>query len=364
MSDLKHYLALALLPDIGMVLGRRLMSVFGSPEKVFSVSYHDLMKVENIGASRAKNIIEFDWNRVEDEIRKAEEHDISLICIEDEGYPASIKLFHDAPFVLYVKGEIKEEDKYAVGVVGSRQATNYGRLAAEKLSFKLAKYGLTIVSGMAMGVDTASHNGALKASGRTIAVLGSGLDVPYPHSNKKLMDSIALSGAVVSEFPFGTPPLRENFPRRNRIISSLSLGLLVVEAAVDSGSLITVRYALEQGRDVFAVPGNITSGNSRGTNALIKNGAKLVEDAEDIISELRQQIKGILGKDIISAQKELPEMSDDEKVLFGCLTNEPKQVDLIIRESRVATPKALSVLLNLELKGIARQMEGNMYSLN
>lgn len=364
MSDIKHYLALTLLPDIGMVLGRRLMSVFGSPEKIFSASYRELTKVENIGASRAKSITEFDWSSVDGEITTAKDNNISLLCIEDEEYPASIKLFNDAPFVLYVKGEIKKEDKYAVGVVGSRQATSYGRLVAEKLSFKLAKYGLTIVSGMAMGVDTASHNGALKASGRTIAVLGSGLDVPYPHSNKKLMDSIALSGAVVSEFPFGTPPLRENFPRRNRIISSLSLGLLVVEAAVDSGSLITVRYALEQGRDVFAVPGNITSGNSRGTNALIKNGAKLVEDAEDIISELRPQIKGILSDDRIMAKKELPRMSDEEKMLFGCLTNEPKQVDLIIRESKMETGRALSTLLGLELKGVARQTEGNCYSVN
>ncbi|MDO8283006.1 MAG: DNA-processing protein DprA [Thermodesulfovibrionia bacterium] len=364
MSDLKNYLALALLPDIGMVLGRRLMSVFGSPEKIFCASHNDLKKVENIGENRAKSITEFNWERVDQEIKKAEENNITLLCIEDDAYPASIKLFHDAPFVLYVKGEIKEEDKYAVGVVGSRNATSYGRLVAEKMSFSLAKFGLTIVSGMAMGVDSAAHNGALKASGRTIAVMGSGLDVPYPHSNKKLMDSIASSGAVVSEFPFGTPPLRENFPRRNRIISALSLGLLVVEAAVDSGSLITVRYALEQGRDVFAVPGNITSGNSRGTNALIKNGARLVEDAEDIISELRPQIKGILSEDRILTQKVLPQLSEVEKMLFGCLTTEPKQVDLIIRESRIATPKALSVLLNLELKGIAKQMEGNMYSLN
>jgi DNA processing protein len=364
MSNLKHWLSLALLPDIGVILGRRLLSIFKSHENILRASYNDLIRIEGIGENRARGIVEFDQNRVDKEIETAMEKGISIFSIEDDAYPVSVKQFPDAPFVLYVRGEIQEEDKYAVGVVGSRNATTYGRLVAEKLSFKLARYGLTVVSGMARGIDSFSHHGALKAGGRTIAVLGSGLDVPYPHTNKKLMDSIASSGAVVSEFPFGTAPLRENFPRRNRIISAMSLGVLVVEATVDSGSLITVRYALEQGRDVFAVPGNITSRNSRGTNELIKNGAKLVDSAEEIINELRPQIKGIISEDRILTEKELPDMSDEEKMLFGCLTNEPKQVDLIIRESKVTAGKALSALLNLELKGIARQTEGKCYSIN
>lgn len=364
MANLKDWLSLALLPEIGGILGRRLLSVFGNPENILRASYSDLIRVEGIGASRARSILDSDRSRVDKEIEKAGEYGISLLSIDDESYPASIKQFSDAPFVLYVKGEIQAEDKYAIGVVGSRAATAYGRLVAEKMSFRLAKYGLTIVSGMAKGIDSLSHKGALNAGGRTIAVLGSGLDVPYPHSNKKLMDSIASSGAVVSEFPFGTAPLRENFPRRNRIISAMSLGVLVVEAAVDSGSLITVRYALEQGRDVFAVPGNITSRNSRGTNDLIKNGAKLVDSAEEIINELKPQIKGALKEDRIVFEERLPEMSDEEKAMFECLTNEPKQVDLIIRESKMATGRALSTLLGLELKGVARQTEGKCYSIN
>lgn len=364
MSDLKDWLSLTLLPEIGGVLGRRLLSIFGSHENIFRASYNDLIRIEGIGEGRARSIVEFDRNRVDKEIETAGEKGVSLFSIGDESYPASIKQFPDAPFVLYVRGEIQKEDKYAIGVVGSRAATGYGRTVAEKLSFRLARYGLTIVSGMAMGIDSLSHKGALKAGGRTIAVLGSGLDVPYPHTNKKLMDSIALSGAVVSEFPFGTAPLRENFPRRNRIISAMSLGVLVVEATVDSGSLITVRYALEQGRDVFAVPGNITSRNSRGTNELIKNGAKLVDSAEEIINELRPQIKGALKEDRIVVEERLPEMSDEEKAMFECLTNEPKQVDLIIRESKMETGRALSTLLGLELKGVARQTEGKCYSVN
>jgi DNA processing protein len=364
MSDLKDWLALVLLPDIGVILGRRLLSIFGSPENILRAPYNDLIRVEGIGENRAGSIVDFDRSRVDKEIETAGMKGVRLLSIEDEAYPASIKQFPDAPFVLYVRGEIQDEDKYAIGVVGSRAATGYGRLVAEKLSYRLAGYGLTVVSGMAKGIDSISHHGALKAGGRTIAVLGSGLDVPYPHANRKLMDSIASSGAVVSEFPFGTAPLRENFPRRNRIISAMSLGVLVVEAAVDSGSLITVRYALEQGRDVFAVPGNITSRNSRGTNELIKNGAKLVDSAEEIINELKPQIKGALKEDRIQTEDKLPGLSDEEKILFSCLTNEPKQVDLIIRESRMAASKALSVLLNLELKGVARQTEGKCYSIN
>jgi DNA processing protein len=364
MSNLKDWLTLALLPDIGVVLGRRLLAVFGKPENILSASYSDLIRVEGIGANRARGILDSDRSRADREIETAKEMGVSLLSIDDEAYPASIMQFHDAPFVLYVKGEIQKEDKYAIGVVGSRAATAYGRLVAEKMSFRLAKYGLTIISGMAKGIDSLAHKGALDAGGRTIAVLGSGLDVPCPLSNKKMMDTIASSGAVVSEFPFGTAPLRENFPRRNRIISAMSLGVLVVEAAVDSGSLITVRYALEQGRDVFAVPGNITSRNSRGTNDLIKNGAKLVDSAEEIINELKPQIKGALKEDRIVLKERLPEMSDEERVLFGCLTNEPKQVDLLIRESKMAAGKALSTLLGLELKGAARQTEGKCYSIN
>jgi DNA processing protein len=192
-------------------------------------------------------------------------------------------------------------------------------------------------------------------------VLGSGIDILYPPENRGLMNSISSSGAVISEFPFGTSPERGNFPRRNRIISALSLGVIVVEAAVDSGSLITVGYALEQGKEVFAVPGNITSRNSRGTNDLIRKGAVLVERAEDVIEELKPQIRGILKEDRNSVERCLPQMTDSEKRMFVCLDNEPKHIDTIIRETEKSSSETLSILLSLELKGIVRQVDGKRF---
>ena len=217
---------------------------------------------------------------------------------------------------------------------------------------------------MAMGIDAASHKGALSAGGRTIAVLGSGVDVPYPSSNRGLMRAIVPKGAVISEFPLGTPPSRENFPVRNRIISALSLGVIVIEASLDSGSIITVGYALEQGKDVFAVPGNITSGTSRGTNDLIKKGAKLVESAEEVIDELSPQIRGILKEERLSSEDVGSGLSDDEKRLLSNLSVEPKHIDLIVREAEIATGKALSLLMTLELKGVIRQTEGKHFAIN
>jgi DNA processing protein len=231
---------------------------------------------------------------------------------------------------------------------------------AEKMGYRLSSSGLTVVSGMARGIDTASHKGALRAAGRTIAVLGSGIDVPYPPSNRGLMQSIESSGTVISEFPFGTGPNKENFPRRNRIISAISLGVIVIEATLDSGSLITVGYALDQGKEIFAVPGNITSRNSRGTNDLIKKGARLVESAEEVIDELRPLLKGILRED----KKSHPEMNEDEKTMHSYLDTEPKHIDLITRGINMTSGKALSLRLSLELKGMVRQSNGKHFSLH
>ncbi|MBI5056168.1 MAG: DNA-protecting protein DprA [Nitrospirae bacterium] len=365
MPDLKYWLALNFVPDIGPVSAGRLLAAFGSPENIFRMSVRELRQVEDIGENRAGNIAAFNqWQKVQEEIEKAEKNNVRLVTRNDKSYPEILKRIHGAPAVLYVKGELKDTDKYAIAMVGSRTSTNYGMQMAEKMSYKLSASGLTVVSGMARGIDSVSHKGALKAGGRTIAVLGSGIDVPYPPENKKLVDEIASSGAVISEFPFGTLPNRENFPRRNRIISALSLGVIVVEAALDSGSLITVAYALEQGKEVFAVPGNVTSKNSKGTNDLIKKGAKLVESAEEVLEELRPQIKGILKEDKVCAEKSLPAMSDDEKALYNYLGSEPKHVDSIIREIKMPTSKALSVLLSLELKGVVRQLQGKNFSLN
>jgi DNA processing protein len=365
MSDLQYWIALNILPDIGPVLSRRLLSAFGSPENIFMMSLKELRQIQGVGENRALSIARFNgWDRVRKEIDLAVKNNIHIVSQADESYPEGLKRIIDAPPIIYIKGRIENADKYAVAIVGSRNSTIYGRQVAEQMGIKLASSGLTVVSGMARGVDTASHIGALKSGGRTIAVLGSGIDVPYPASNRGLINKIASSGCVISEFPFGTRPLRENFPRRNRIISALSMGVLVVEATLDSGSLITVTYALEQGKEVFAVPGNITSRNSRGTNDLIKKGAKLVESADEVISELAPQLKGALKEDVLAAENEPAELTDDEKSVFRCLSVEPKHIDTIIREEKINTGKALSVLLSLELKGVISQLEGKLFSLN
>jgi DNA processing protein len=364
MSDLLYWLALNSLSDIGPVIAKRLLSNFGSPENIFNMSSGELKKVEGVGENRVKSIAGFNrWGSIQKEIDNAEKNRVKLITIHDSAYPEGLKHIHNAPLVLYVKGALTDADKFAVAIVGSRTSTNYGIQIAESMSHKLTLSGLTVVSGMARGIDTASHKGAIKAGGRTVAVLGSGIDVPYPARNRGLMKEIESSGAVISEFPLGTLPNKENFPKRNRIISALSFGVIVIEATLDSGSLITVGYALEQGKEVFAVPGNITSKNSKGTNDLIKKGAKLVESAEEVIAELRPQLKGVLMEDRLNSVKTLPTMNDDEKVIFSCLSNEPKHIDSIIREMNIATGRALSLLLNLELKGIVKQIEGKHFSL-
>lgn len=364
MSDLRYWIALNLLPDIGPVLSRRLISAFGEPENIFNMDMHELMRVEDIGEERARRIIGFkEWDRVDKEIERINKNNVRVLTIKDKGYPQALKQLNDAPVVLYVKGEIMESDRYAIAMVGSRTPTPYGNQVAEGMSYDLGRKGLTIVSGMARGIDTSSHKGAIKAGGRTIAVLGSGLDVPYPRENKRLMDEIMASGAIISEFPMGTLPDKGNFPKRNRIISGLSLGVIVVEATIDSGSLITVGYALEQGKEVFAVPGNITSRKSKGTNDLIKKGARLIESADEVIDELRHQLKGIIkeGKDDVRL---LPPITKDEEMIVNSLDNEPRHIDDIVRQTKLSANKVLSLLLSLELKGIVKQMDGKRFVIS
>ncbi len=309
MQDLRYWVALSELEDVGPVLSKKLLSVFETPEKIFGAEMTDLLSVEGIGINRAKNIKEFPfWKNVDRHLKVLREKDIKVVDINNPLYPDMLRQIEDAPVVLYVKGEIKPEDRYAIAIVGSRKPTSYGVTVAESISEELASMGFTIVSGMARGIDAISHKGAIRAGGRTIAVLGSGIDIPYPAENKGLMDKIATSGYILSEFPPGTSPDKENFPRRNRIISGLSFGVLVIEATSDSGSLITAGYALEQGREVFAVPGNITSPASAGTNELLKKGAILTRNAEDIVKELAPVLKGFIR----SKEKAKVELSEEE----------------------------------------------------
>jgi DNA processing protein len=360
MSDLKYWIALSMVQDVGPVRARNLLEVFGTPENVFKARERELISVEGIGAHRAKTIHAFSaWNDIEKQIAIMKSAKMRALHLQDSAYPEMLREIADAPVLLYVRGDIQPQDRYAIGIVGSRKPTHYGISVAEKISEDLASMGFTVVSGMARGIDSLSHKGAMKAGGRTIAVLGSGIDNPYPPENKSLLERIAGSGYVVSEFAPGAPPDKEHFPRRNRLISGLSLGVLVIEATSDSGSLITARYAVEQGREVFAIPGNVTSSASEGTNDLIKKGAVLARRAEDIVAELAPVLKGFIKvKDKVKI-----EVSGEEKELCNLLSGEPKQIDLISRESGLPTARVLGLLLGLELKGAVKQLTGKRFYL-
>jgi DNA processing protein len=367
-NDLCYWLALSMAKDIGPVSARRLLAAFHTPKDIFEAAAARLRSIPDIGENKVRGILDFDaWDTVEKELSKADKKEIRLIRLTDREYPHNLRQIEDAPILLYAKGEIIEDDKYAFAMVGSRRMTEYGRRVAEAVSSELASCGLTIVSGMARGIDTVSHQGALKAGGRSIAVLGCGLDRPYPPENFKLFSALCESGCVISEFPLGMPPNKENFPRRNRLISGLSLGTLIVEAAFNSGSLITAAYALEQGKDVFAIPGSVFSKYSDGTNALIKKGARLVQKPYDILEELAPQIKGLLKLRPDRTMEDfrvLPdglEISAEEKAICNILTDELKHIDVIARELDMPAGKLLSLLLSLEIKGLIRQKEGKNF---
>ena len=262
---------------------------------------------------------------------------------------------------LYVKGSINPQDSRAIAIVGTRRPTPYGRKVAEMLSAELSSAGFTIVSGMARGIDSVVHSAALSTGGRSAGVLGCGIDVVYPGENSQLFSDVAGSGFIISEFPMETGPDKKNFPRRNRIISGLSLGTVVVEAAEKSGSLITVRFALEQGREVFAVPGNINSPVSTGTNNLIKQGAKLVANTNDILEEFEQLLTQELKSGIKDSFKDESPVSGEEGNVYNILTLQPKHINQIITESGIEPQKVMGLLLNLEIKGLAEQMAGGCY---
>ncbi|MDA8085016.1 MAG: DNA-processing protein DprA [Nitrospiraceae bacterium] len=361
MSELRYWVGLSLVPEIGPILSRRLIAACGSPSAIFRADRHELSRVAGLGQGKAAQITGFQgWDMVDRILTESDRNKIRVLPCDDPSFPPMLGEVDSAPIVLYIKGEYRSDDRYSIGIVGSRKHTDYGEAVTRKFSCELAAAGFTIVSGMARGIDTLAHKTALSSGGRTIAVLGCGPDMHYPPENGKLMDAITGSGAVFSEFPPGTMPLRENFPRRNRLISALSLGVLVVEATVSSGSLITANYALEQNREVFAVPGNITSENSGGTNRLIRQGAKAVLATNDIIEELAPQLKGFIH----SGTKQAASLSEAESRLCRSLTHEPRHIDMIARETQLPVHTMLDLLLSLELKGVIRQSGGKRFYLS
>ena len=295
---------------------------------------------------------------------KAQDH--ITIALGDERYPELLRAIYDPPAVLYCDGSVEPGDRQAVAIVGSRQATPYGLRITETLAGELSALGFTILSGFARGIDAAAHRAALAAGGRTIAVLGCGLDVDYPPGHASLHAEIAGSGAVLTEFAPGTPPRATNFPRRNRIISGLALGVVVVEAADDSGSLITARLALEQGREVFAVPGPIDVPTSQGPHGLLKQGATLVETVDDIVEELLPQLDRplqTLKTEPIAALPEHVELSPSERTVLEVMSREPLHLDDLTERSRLTTPAVAGILLGLELKALVKQLPGQRYCL-
>jgi DNA processing protein len=359
--ELSYWLALQRIVGVGSVLAKRLIEHFGEPQAIFSARERELMEVEGIGRRVISSLKHFDaWKDVKREEELIAKHRVDVITMKDRRYPKNLLNTYDPPSLLYVQGEIQGRDDLAVAVVGSRMAGDYGKLATEKISYELAEKGVTVVSGMARGIDSAAHRGAIRACGRTIAVLGCGIDIIYPPENRELSAEIAAHGAVVSEFPISTPPLPVNFPKRNRIISGLSLGVVIVEAGTRSGSLITARLALEQGREVFAVPGSIDSARSKGTHHLIKQGAKLVEGAEDILAEVLPQWEQPqrLQEEREERKKEL---TGGSRAILDLLSLNPLHIDDLISRSNMRSGEVASILLDLELNGWLRQLPGKMF---
>ncbi len=365
MTDREAYIALNQMEGLGPIKVRALIDMLGSPQAVFEVEGSALQQVRGIGQKLCSSILtqrgEIDPQA---EIEQAAELGIRILTPLDGEYPEALKTIHDPPLALYVRGSFSP-DEHMLGIVGSRKATHYGLNIADRMAYQLAQTGFTIVSGLARGIDTAAHQGALKGKGRTIAVLGAAIDQLYPPENAELADAIAQSGAVISEYPLGRQADRMTFPYRNRIISGLSMGVLVVEAGFKSGTLHTADAALEQGRSVFAIPGRIDHPSAKGTNRLIKNGAKLVDNVGDILEEFELLIPpGAMEEPEkrASARPEIP-LSEEEKKLVEALWQEALDVDSLARVVGLTSAEISGLLLGLEMKRVIKMLPGRIVEL-
>ena len=391
---------LNMIQGIGLKTIQILRDVFGSAERALQATVDELNKIDGLTPAM-RNLLRRKPVQypIERELELIQEYGCQVLTLDDAAYPSRLKAIDTPPIVLYIRGELTPEDSLSLSLVGSRDAKDYGRKASYRLSYQLAQRGLTIVSGLARGIDTAAHRGALEAGGRTIAVMGSGLSFIYPAANTDLAEKIAESGALVSEFPMATKPKPRNFPRRNRIISGLTLGTVVVEASNRSGALITARLAGEQGREVFAVPGEIFSELSTGTHRLINNGAKLVNTVDDLLNELPRHALGEVQSaasaspmpeaevepspqeipvekhtpERASAQSSVeveqpsqiappPDLTPDERTVFDAIEDPSSHIDTIVRTTQLPIGQVSSVLLMLELKGVVQQLPGKQFA--
>ncbi len=355
-----------MIEGIGPVSVRRLIDTLGSPRAILEADRDALMEARGVGEKMALKIMaQRDSCSAEDEVDKAAEIGARIITQADDEYPDALKTIHDPPLVLYVLGRLLPKDGKAIGIVGSRATSTYGLSAADRLAYQLGQTGFTVVSGLARGTDTAAHSGALKSGGRTIAVLGGALDCLYPPENAELAARIAKSGAVISEYPMGRKADRMTFPYRNRIISGLSMGVLLIESALKGGSMHTVEAAMEQGRTVFALPGRIDTPGARGPHMLIKNGAKLVERLDDLLEEYEFLIPPAeleAPQDEVAARPEVP-LSEAESTVVEALWQEPLDIDSLARSVGMKSHELSSLLLGLEMKRVIKMRPGRMVEL-
>jgi DNA processing protein len=363
---LPAWLTLSFLPGLGCTRIHRLVDIFGSPAAVLAATPRALRQVEGIGAKMSRVLadraaVETAGRQAELELRRLADLDLLLLCPDDPRYPELLRAIADPPVLLYCQGDPVCLERPAVAMVGSRAATTYGKRVSFELARELAVRGVCVVSGMALGIDGQAHAGALAGDGATIGVLGCGADVVYPPQHADLFREVAGRGLLLSEYPLGARPEGFRFPERNRIISGLCLGVVVVEASLKSGSLITAGLALEQGREVFAVPGRVDSAKSQGAHRLLQQGAKLVHSVEDILEEFSHA--GIFTQAPRPERPVLPSapMTAAEQQLWNCLEDYPLSVDQLVRQSGFAPACVLSLLLDLELKGLVRQLPGQEY---
>jgi len=362
MNSTEACIALNMLPTVGPVRLRKLLEIFAEPQRVLAAKRSELRAAEGIGNEVADQIA--NWESIVDvaaELDRIREFGATVITQESPSYPRPLREIHAPPIVLYVWGELQERDHHAIGIIGARRTTHYGTESAKKLAYQLAYAGLTVISGLARGIDTAAHQGALAAKGRTIAVIGSGLSKLYPPENRGLAEKIRDgNGAIVSEFSMEIEPDRQTFPMRNRIIAGWSHGVLVVEAGLNSGALITASQALEQGRSVYAVPGHINAPSAFGSNRLIQQGAKLVMDASDILDDL-QILLPETKPSPEAAARTLPALSDEERRVYDAIESTETAIDDIGRKCQLPSATVSSVLLRLELKRLVKQLPGKYF---
>ncbi|HAK06840.1 MAG TPA: DNA-protecting protein DprA [Spartobacteria bacterium] len=362
MNSTEACIALNMLPTVGPVRLRKLLEVFKDSPRILAAKRSELRMVEGIGNEVADQIS--NWESIVDlaaELKRVREFGASVITQESPSYPKSLREIHAPPIVLYVWGELQERDHHAIGIIGARRTTHYGTESAKKLAYQLAYAGLTVISGLARGIDTAAHQGALAAKGRTIAVIGSGLSKLYPPENRGLADKIRDgNGAIVSEFSMEIEPDRQTFPMRNRIIAGWSHGILVVEAGLNSGALITASQALEQGRSVYAVPGHINAPSAMGSNRLIQQGAKLVMDASDVLDDLQILLPETKPSPEAAARL-LPPLTKDESRVYAAIDSTETPIDQIAAKSDLPSAVVSSTLLRLELKHLVKQLPGKYF---